>query len=165
MWWNKQDHFSVLGIDRDSNSENIKQAYYRLAKSVHPDHNRDPNAEIRFKSINEAYEVLKNEERRAKYLLELGISGEDRKYHGDSSRRSNHSRRSYQRLYLFERIVHPRNLFVLFPMGILSYFGIKTLIIHNRDSKAHSNDNDHVDAWLNPRFGYSQSYIHIYMYD
>lgn len=53
-----KNYYKVLGIPSDSSQEEIKKAYRNLAKKWHPDVNKDPIAENRFKEINEAYEAL-----------------------------------------------------------------------------------------------------------
>lgn len=63
----KRDYYEVLGVDRSATEEDLKRAYRRLAKQYHPDINKDPGAEDRFKEINEAYAVLSDQERRAAY--------------------------------------------------------------------------------------------------
>ncbi len=64
----KLDFYDVLGIDRNATADEVRRAYRRLAKSHHPDLNRDdPEAETRFKQINEAYEILRDSQRRAAY--------------------------------------------------------------------------------------------------
>jgi curved DNA-binding protein len=63
-----KDYYSILGVKKDASAKEIKQAFRRLARQHHPDVNPDdPNAEERFKEINEAYEVLSDPEKRAKY--------------------------------------------------------------------------------------------------
>ncbi|HEY8491139.1 MAG TPA: molecular chaperone DnaJ [Dehalococcoidia bacterium] len=62
-----RDYYEVLGVARDASQEEIKRAYRRLAMQYHPDRNKEPGAEERFKEINEAYEVLSDPERRAAY--------------------------------------------------------------------------------------------------
>lgn len=63
-----RDYYDILGVDRDADEQEIKRAYRKLALKYHPDKNPDDdNAEERFKEINEAYEVLGNSEKRAKY--------------------------------------------------------------------------------------------------
>ena len=57
----------MLGVSRDASEEEIKKAYRRLARKYHPDVNKSEGAEERFKEINEAYAVLGDQERRAKY--------------------------------------------------------------------------------------------------
>ena len=62
-----EDYYSVLGVDRDASQEEIQKAYKRLAKKYHPDVSDEPDAEEQFKKLNEAYEVLKDPEKRKKY--------------------------------------------------------------------------------------------------
>ena len=62
-----QDYYRVLGVDKDASASDIQKAYRRLARRYHPDVNREPGAETRFKEIGEAYEVLKDAEKRKKY--------------------------------------------------------------------------------------------------
>lgn len=62
-----KDYYKSLGVARDSSKEEIQRAYRKLARKYHPDVNRSPEAEARFKEINEAYEVLKDKEKRTKY--------------------------------------------------------------------------------------------------
>lgn len=64
----KQDYYSVLGISRSANSQEIKKAYLKLAKQYHPDKNKDdPSAEQKFKNLSQAYDTLKDEQKRATY--------------------------------------------------------------------------------------------------
>ncbi|HBO83408.1 MAG: molecular chaperone DnaJ [Deltaproteobacteria bacterium GWC2_42_11] len=65
---NKRDYYEILGVNRNAADEDIKKAFRRLAHKCHPDKNPgDKEAEERFKEINQAYEVLKDEEKRANY--------------------------------------------------------------------------------------------------
>ncbi len=62
-----KDYYEILGIGRNASQEEIKKAYRRLALKWHPDKNKSPEAEKRFKEINEAYQVLSNPEKRRLY--------------------------------------------------------------------------------------------------
>jgi molecular chaperone DnaJ len=61
------DHYDVLGVSRDASSEEIKKAYRRLARELHPDVNPDPEAQDRFKMVTHAYEVLSDPVSRENY--------------------------------------------------------------------------------------------------
>ena len=62
-----KDYYKTLGVARNATPEAIKQAYRKLARKYHPDVSKEPDAEARFKEINEANEVLKDPEKRAAY--------------------------------------------------------------------------------------------------
>jgi curved DNA-binding protein len=61
------DYYRVLGVDRSAGQQDIQHAYRKLARRFHPDINKDPGAEEQFKQISEAYEVLSDEQKRARY--------------------------------------------------------------------------------------------------
>ncbi len=61
------DYYEVMGVARDATQDDIRRAYRKLARKYHPDVSDDPAAEERFKEIGEAYEVLKDTEKRAAY--------------------------------------------------------------------------------------------------
>jgi molecular chaperone DnaJ len=64
----KQDYYATLGVARDASAEDLKKAYRKLAMQHHPDRNPgDKKAEARFKEISEAYDVLKDDQKRAAY--------------------------------------------------------------------------------------------------
>jgi curved DNA-binding protein len=62
-----QDYYQTLGVDRGAQQSEIQSAYRKLARKFHPDVNKEKGAEERFKQITEAYEVLKDPEKRSKY--------------------------------------------------------------------------------------------------
>jgi curved DNA-binding protein len=62
-----RDYYEVLGVSRDADAEELQQAFRRLARENHPDVNRDPGAEERFKEINDAYQALSDPELRKRY--------------------------------------------------------------------------------------------------
>ena len=61
------EFYDLLGVARDASPDDIKKAYRKLAMQYHPDRNREPDAEARFKEISEAYEVLRDADKRAAY--------------------------------------------------------------------------------------------------
>ncbi len=63
------DYYGVLGVRRDADAEEIKKAYRRLARELHPDVNPDPELQERFKEVTQAYEVLSDPEKRQMYDL------------------------------------------------------------------------------------------------
>ena len=62
-----KDYYKVMDLKRDATEKDIKTAYRRLARKYHPDLNKDPQAEEKFKELGEAYEVLKDKEKRKTY--------------------------------------------------------------------------------------------------
>ncbi|KRG15538.1 molecular chaperone DnaJ [Lederbergia galactosidilytica] len=63
----KRDYYDVLGVSKDTPKDEIKKAYRRLSKKYHPDINKEPGADEKFKEITEAYEVLSDDQKRAQY--------------------------------------------------------------------------------------------------
>lgn len=63
----KRDYYEVLGVQRNASQEDIRKAFKRLARQYHPDVNKEPDADTRFKEINEAHSVLSDSQKRAMY--------------------------------------------------------------------------------------------------
>jgi len=88
----KRDYYEVLGLSKGASADEIKKGYRRKAKELHPDRNTsDPSAESKFKEANEAYDVLKDPERKAAYdrfghaAFEGGMGGGGGQRQGDFS--------------------------------------------------------------------------------
>ena len=64
---NKKDYYEVLGVKKDASDEEIKRAFRKLAKQYHPDVNKEPGADEKFKEIGEAYSVLSDPNKRSQY--------------------------------------------------------------------------------------------------
>jgi len=62
-----KDYYAILGVERSADAEAIKKAYRKLARKYHPDVSKDPQGEEKFKNIAEAYQTLKDDEKRAAY--------------------------------------------------------------------------------------------------
>ena len=75
----KRDYYEVLGVSRNSSKDEIKDTYRKLAMQYHPDRNKAPDAEERFKEISEAYAALSDDEKRQQYDT-LGHPGFDQRY-------------------------------------------------------------------------------------
>ncbi|MFD1471193.1 molecular chaperone DnaJ [Companilactobacillus mishanensis] len=71
-----RDPYDVLGVDKDASQDDIKHAFRSLSKKYHPDINKAPDAEAKFKEINDAYETLKDPQKRAQYD-QFGSAGMD----------------------------------------------------------------------------------------
>lgn len=78
----KKDYYDVLGVARDADPDAIKKAYRKLAIQLHPDRNKASDAEDKFKELSEAYAVLSDPSKRARYD-QLGHAGIDQQYSSD----------------------------------------------------------------------------------
>jgi len=63
----KRDYYEVLDVERGASQDDIKRAFRKLAFKYHPDRNKEPDAEDKFKEISEAYAVLSDEQKRQQY--------------------------------------------------------------------------------------------------
>ena len=59
----KRDYYEVLGLQKGASDDEIKKAYRKLSKQYHPDINKEPDAEAKFKEISEAYEILSDSQK------------------------------------------------------------------------------------------------------
>jgi len=78
----RRDYYDILSVPRNANKDDIKNAYRKLALQYHPDRNKSPEAEGKFKEISEAYAVLSDDEKRAQYD-QFGHAGIDSRYSWD----------------------------------------------------------------------------------
>ncbi len=64
---NEKDYYAILGVSKDATAKEIQKAFQQKARKLHPDVNKEPDAEERFKEVSEAYAVLSDEQKRARY--------------------------------------------------------------------------------------------------
>ena len=64
---NEKDYYAILGVSKDASAKEIQKAFQQKARKLHPDVNKAPDAEERFKEVSEAYAVLSDEQKRARY--------------------------------------------------------------------------------------------------
>ncbi|WP_321970955.1 DnaJ domain-containing protein [Paratractidigestivibacter sp.] len=64
---NEKDYYEILGVDKDATTEQIRKAFQQKARKLHPDVNKEPDAEDRFKEVSEAYAVLSDADKRKRY--------------------------------------------------------------------------------------------------
>jgi DnaJ-class molecular chaperone len=69
------NHYEILGVSKDASETDIKKAYRKLSLQYHPDRNPDPEATEKYKSINEAHEILSDPQKRRQYNMELQFGG------------------------------------------------------------------------------------------
>ena len=88
--YKQKNCFHILGVNENSNDNDIKYAYLKLVKLYHPDINKDKNAIEKFKEISYAYEILKNNNSRLRYLDRLHNNNYSQYQHSSSGNSSSH---------------------------------------------------------------------------
>ena len=77
----KRDYYEVLGVQKGASDDEIKKAYRKLSKKFHPDINKEADADVKFKEVAEAYEILSDPQKRAAYD-QYGHAGTDPNFGG-----------------------------------------------------------------------------------
>lgn len=128
-----KDYYEVLELKTNANKEDIKKAYRNKALKFHPDKNKDPDAETKFKEIAEAYEVLNDVDKKAAYDL-YGESGL-------KSSKRNFSRKKSQGTFIRSFSFHPSDPFDLFAkfFGDLDPFSDHFSSLLNHHKQMHQN--------------------------
>ena len=88
-----KDYYKIMGVDRKATQEEIKRAYRKLARKYHPDVSKEAGAEAKFQDLGEAYEVLKDPEKRAAYD-QLGSNWSAQQDRKSTRLNSSHSQQS-----------------------------------------------------------------------
>ena len=146
------NYHRVLNVSRDASKKEVKKAYRQLAKELHPDLNKSPDAPARFKAVQEAYDVLMDDARRAAAELDVG-GGVARSGAGwqrrsaeqaaaDAARRQQ-ARDLHRTLSWFELLIHPRILFGALPIII----GLGYLLSPRKNRET---EKETIYAWKNP---------------
>ena len=169
----KQNPFDLLGVSQNASEDDIRKAYRDKALLFHPDRNPSIEAKERFKIISNAYDQIKDSNRRAILLQDMAYDQDDdawnkkSRYYNNNHRNTNdvsgdfntaetsykaRSKRSgsssMKGLYTFERLIHPRTLFIILPIFGMTFYMIKKSINNITSSKTPSKL-DLVDAWFN----------------
>ncbi|RVE56482.1 hypothetical protein OJAV_G00221460 [Oryzias javanicus] len=90
----KRDYYDILGVPKDATERQIKKAFHKLALKYHPDRNKGPDAEAKFREIAEAYETLSDDKRRREYD-QFGHSSVQRHQHHFHSHNQAHQKRHF----------------------------------------------------------------------
>ncbi|XP_054609241.1 dnaJ homolog subfamily B member 9-like [Dunckerocampus dactyliophorus] len=104
----KRDYYDILGVPKDASERHIKKAFHKLALKYHPDRNKGPDAEARFREIAEAYETLSDDKRRREYD-QFGHGPSSGAGHGGSG--GNYNFRQHYQSFNFDDIFKDFDLF------------------------------------------------------
>jgi DnaJ-class molecular chaperone len=139
------DYYQILGVSRSADLKEVRRAFRNKAKQLHPDINNDPVAHHQFQKINEAYQVLQNEEKRKLYDLQL-LNGFPAavvyyrpgkvRYRAKGDKYAHYRSKSdaEKRYDRFEKIFDFSLLFFVFMLGCLALlYGISRLFITEPD--------------------------------
>lgn len=136
-----KDHYRVLGVAQTASKQEIKQAYHRMAKFLHPDVNaRDPNAAVKFREAAEAYQVLGDDVKRRLY------DARDEWSSPPVSRTARARRSARDDTTAMERMLGPGRV------AMLLLFGIITLFFPGNNSNRRGDADVVVEnCWFNPK--------------
>jgi DnaJ-class molecular chaperone len=166
------DYFHILGVQPGCSDEDVKRSYRKLALEWHPDRNKSSQATAKFKQISEAYEALRNEEKRKAYEYRISNHFVTKEYQpqrnygyeGYGSGSSNGSgssgkSSSYNQWYkqaFYENFMHdrrrgPRYFAFAFPF-VATTILLLTIVNGNSKPKVNYDYQDNaIEAWFNPR--------------
>lgn len=159
LWYRDAvDYHRVLNVSRDASKKDIKTSYRQLVKELHPDVNKSADAPARFKAVQEAYDVLMDDARRAAAAMDAGGSdGAGGPFAGGSgwttrtaaqaaadAARRQQARDLHRTLTWFELLVHPRILFGILPLAVGVYYFLNP-------SKTRQPETHEILAWYNEK--------------
>lgn len=154
------NYHRVLGVSRHAGKDEIRKAYLALVRKWHPDHNKTKGAEEKFKSISEAYEVLRDDAKRLAHTFETGNKSSmevwntrqqfykknSHKKNGGNAKARQRARSASAASAWVDIIMHPYSLLLLIPALFAAQW-----LISPPQSKPVEQDEQQVSAWFNTK--------------